>query len=150
MGCSCQHLDCWSTTCADFLNTTNCCANTPHSYNTLPHFFLESFSQTWKHSACSFLYAFASQPYGDETTALIWTVYQWVEATEPGSSMRGGGGRSADQVQGNLVSLDNQSPAAKRKLPVAKRKAWCDNFFCKWTGSPVDLLALFISQKTIK
>ena len=64
--CSCQHFDCWSTTCADFLNTTNCCANTPHSYNTLPHLFLESFSQTWKHSACSFLYAFASQPYRDE------------------------------------------------------------------------------------
>ena len=98
MGCSCQHFDCWSTTCADFLNTTNCCANTPHSYNTLPQFFLESFSQTWKHSACSFLYTFASQPYGYETTALIWTVYQWVVATEPGSSMRGGGDRGADQV----------------------------------------------------
>ena len=62
--------------------------------------------------------------------------------------MRGTGGRGAHQVQGNLVSLDNQSPAAKRKLQwsVAKRKAPCD-IFCKWTGSPVDLLALFISQK---
>ena len=104
MGCSCQHLDCWSTTCADFLNTTNCCDNTPHNYNTLPNFFSESFSQAWKPSACS-LYAFASQTYGDETTTLIWTVYQWVVTTEPSSSMRCNGakrGGGADQVQGTL------------------------------------------------
>ena len=101
-------------------------------------------------SACS-LYAFASQTYGDETTTLIWTVYQWVVTTEPSSSMRCNGakrGGGADQVQGNLVSLDDQSPAAKRKLqwPVAKRKAWCD-FFCKWTWPPVDLLWHYWSAK---
>ena len=47
--------------------------------------------------------------------------------------------------------MDNQLPAVKRTLqwPVAKRKPWCDNFFCK-TGSPMDLLALLVLDKAGK